>query len=111
VTSSTKPTAETRVSTPVDVVRDTLLHESGLLNPTLEEMGEAHQLAQTVIREVLAHQIVLPDLSAGLQESLRDLADLVADEPETATAEQIHDVAAALRSFIDRHAATQARAR
>lgn len=111
MTSSTNPTAETRAITPVDVVRDTLLLESGLLNPTSEEIGEAHLLAQTVIREVLAHQIVLPDLSAGLQESLRDLADLVADEPETATVEQIHEVAAALRSFIDRHAATQARAR
>ena len=37
---------------------------------------------------LLSEQIGVPELSAGLQESLRDLADLVANDPETATVDQ-----------------------
>lgn len=108
MTSSTNRKAETWApplipTTPVDTVRATLLRESGLLNPNLGEINEAHQLAETVIRDVLSEQIGVPELSAGLQESLRDLADLVANDPETATVDQIHEVAAALRSVLDHH--------
>ena len=71
--------------------------------PQPGEIDEAHQLAETVIRDVLSEQIGVPELSAGLQESLRDLADLVANDPETATVDQIHEVAAALRSVLDHH--------
>ncbi|PCK22008.1 hypothetical protein [Rhodococcus qingshengii] len=85
----------------VGVIRTTLLRESGLLDPGFADIAEAHQLAETVIHDVVADLAHGSKFTTELRATLRDLVDLVASAPETDTVEQVQTVALTLRRILD----------
>ncbi|NMM90386.1 hypothetical protein B2J88_39675 [Rhodococcus sp. SRB_17] len=92
----------------VGVIRSTLLHEGGVLDPGFVDVAEAGHLVETAMGDVVADGAHRSVVTTGLRASLRDLADLVASDPETATVEQVHEVALTLRAILDHAAAATA---
>lgn len=87
------------VSSMIETVAESLLRESGITTPTQSEMDEVRLLAETIVRETV-------DKLAGPRDSLAqrnlvDVTDLVASDPETASVDQIREVAIALRGLLD----------
>lgn len=80
-----------------------ILKEIGIDTPTVAEAAEVRQLAETIVRETVDALAWPRHLSVGMRESLVDVADLVASDPETASVDQIHEVAIALRGLLDLH--------
>ncbi|MFI5436197.1 hypothetical protein ACHMZP_30830 [Rhodococcus baikonurensis] len=87
------------VDSMIDTVANSLLRESGITSPTQSETGEVRSLAETIVRETI-------DTLAGPRDTLAhnnlvDVADLVASDPETASVDQVREVAIALRGLLD----------
>lgn len=83
----------------IATVANSLLRESGINSPTENETEEVRRLAETIIRETID---MLAGSCDGLAYStLTDVTDLVASDPETASIDQIREVAIALRGLLD----------
>ncbi|AKE01188.1 hypothetical protein XU06_30095 (plasmid) [Rhodococcus erythropolis] len=83
----------------ISTVANSLLRESGINSPTENETEEVRRLAETIIRETI-------DMLAGSRDglaysTLTDVTNLVASDPETASIDQIREVAIALRGLLD----------
>lgn len=83
----------------IATVANSLLRVSGINSPTENETEEVRRLAKTIIRETV-------DTLAGSHDdlaysTLTDVADLVASDPETASIDQVREVAIALRGLLD----------
>jgi hypothetical protein len=82
----------------ITTVANSLLRES-INSPTENETEEVRRLAETIIQETI-------DTFAGPRDdlahsALTDVTDLVASDPETASVDQIREVAIALRGLLD----------
>ncbi|PBC35812.1 hypothetical protein CJ178_30615 [Rhodococcus sp. ACPA4] len=95
----TSPLVESMIST----AARSILDEIGIDCPTASESAEVRQLAETIVRETVDALAGPRRLSVGMRESLLDVADLVATDAETASVDQIHEVAIALRDLLDLH--------
>lgn len=83
----------------ITTVANSLLKASGINSPTENETEEVRRRAETIIRETV-------DMLAGPRDNfaystLADVADLVASDPETASVDQIREVAIALGGLLD----------
>lgn len=83
----------------IATVANSLLRVSGINSPTGNETEEVRRLAETIIRETV-------DMLAGSRDglaysALTDVTNLVASDPETASVDQVREVAIALRGLLD----------
>lgn len=83
----------------IAAVANSLLRVSGINSPAENETEEVRRLAETIIRETV-------DTLAGSHDdlaysTLTDVTDLVASDPETASIDQVREVAIALRGLLD----------
>ncbi len=84
----------------ITTVANSLLRESSINSPPAgNETEEVRRLAETIIRETI-------DMLAGSRDglaysTLTDVTNLVASDPETASVDQIREVAIALRGLLD----------
>lgn len=100
----TTPTyASPLVESMISTAARSILEEIGIDCPTAAESTEVRQLAETIVRQTVDALAGPRKLSVGMHESLLDVADLVAGDPETASVDQIHEVAIALRGLLDLH--------
>ena len=83
----------------IATVANSLLRESGINSPTENETEEVRRLAETIIRETIETLAGSHDDLA--YSSLVDVTDLVASDPETASIDQVREVAIALRGLLD----------
>jgi uncharacterized protein (UPF0371 family) len=90
----------------ISAVVETLLRESAVESPTDQDRVEARRLATSVIDNATLTLKAVTGISEWTRNRLTDLATLVADDPETATVEQVQEIAHALQSLLShpRHA-------
>ncbi|TSD40455.1 hypothetical protein FFI94_032670 [Rhodococcus sp. KBS0724] len=100
---TTQTYASPLVESMISTAARSILDEIGIDSPTESESAEVRQLAETIVRETVDALAGPRRLSGGMRESLLDVADLVTTDPETASVDQIHDVANALRGLLDLH--------
>ncbi|MFD6518061.1 hypothetical protein [Rhodococcus sp. NPDC060176] len=100
---TTTPHRSPLIESMICTASTSLLKEVGITFPTDAEMSEVRQLAETIVRDTVDALAGPRDLSVGLRDTLIDVADLVASDPETASVDQIHEVAIALRGLLDLH--------
>lgn len=100
---TTQTYASPLVESMISSAARSILEEIGIDSPTASESAEVRQLAETIVRDTVDALAGPRRLSVGMRESLLDVADLVAGEPETASVDQIHEVAIALRGLLDIH--------
>lgn len=87
------------VDSMIATAANSLLRESGINSPAPHETVEARRLAETIIRETIDTLVGPRDKLA--YSTLTDVTDLVASDPETASVDQIREVAIALRGLLD----------
>lgn len=78
---------------------NSLLRESCINCPTPHETEEVRRLAETIIRETI--DTLVGPRDKLVYSTLTDVTDLVASDPETASVDQIREVAIALRGLLD----------
>lgn len=100
---TTTPHRSPLIESMISTASTALLKEVGITFPTDAEMAEVRQLAETIVRDTVDALAGPHELSVGLRDNLIDVADLVASDPETASVDQIHEVAVALRGLLDLH--------
>ena len=100
---TTTPHRSPLIESMISTASTALLKEVGITFPTDAEMAEVRQLAETIVRDTVDALAGPRDLSVGLRDNLLDVADLVASDPETASVDQIQEVAVALRGLLDLH--------
>jgi len=100
---TTTPHRSPLIESMISTASTALLKEVGITFPTDAEMAEVGQLAETIVRDTVDALAGPRELSVGLRDNLIDVADLVASDPETASVDQIHEVAVALRGLLDLH--------
>ncbi|PBI83772.1 hypothetical protein BKP42_67590 [Rhodococcus erythropolis] len=100
---TTTPHRSPLIESMISTASTALLKEVGITRPTDAEMAEVRQLAETIVRDTVDALAGRRELSVGLRDNLIDVADLVASDPETASVDQIHEVAVALRGLLDLH--------
>lgn len=83
----------------IATVANSLLRESGINSPTENETDEVRRLAETIIQETVDTFACSHDDLA--YSALVDVTDLVASDPETASVDQVREVAIALRGLLD----------
>lgn len=89
------------VDSMIDTVANSLLRESCIYSPTAAESDEVRRLAEIIIQETVDRLASPRDLSIGARDALADVTDLVAIDPETASVDQIREVAIALRGLLN----------
>lgn len=88
------------VDSMIATVANSLLRESGINCPTTpHETEEVQRLAETIIRETV--DTLVGPRDKLVYSTLTDVTDLVASDPETASVDQIREVAIALRGLLD----------
>ncbi|MFE5790549.1 hypothetical protein [Rhodococcus erythropolis] len=100
---TTPPHRSPLIESMISSASTALLKEVGITFPTDAEMAEVRQLAETIVRDTVDALAGPRELSVGLRDNLIDVVDLVASDPETASVDQIHEVAVALRGLLDLH--------
>lgn len=100
---TTTPHRSPLIESMISTASTALLKEVGITFPTDAKMAEVRQLAETIVRDTVDALAGPRELSVGLRDNLIDVADLVASDPETASVDQIHEVAVALRGLLDLH--------
>ncbi|WP_233364564.1 hypothetical protein [Rhodococcus globerulus] len=83
----------------IATVANSLLRESGINSPTKNETEEVRRLAETIIQETV--DTLAGPLDDLAYSTLTDVTDLVASDPETASIDQIREVAIALRGLLE----------
>lgn len=87
------------VDSMIAAVANSLLRESGINCPAPYETEEVRRLAETIIRETV--DTLVGPRDKLVYSTLTDVTDLVASDPETASVDQIREVAIALRGLLD----------
>ncbi|MFK4362763.1 hypothetical protein ABH939_006298 [Rhodococcus sp. 27YEA6] len=100
---TTTPHLSPLIESMISTASTALLKEVGITFPTDAELTEVRQLAETIVRDTVDALAGPRKLSVGFRDNLIDVADLVASDPETASVDQIHEVAVALRGLLDLH--------
>lgn len=91
---------ESATSSLIAAVAETLLRESSVDSPTDQDRTEARRLALTVVSDAALTLEAVTGVSEWTRHRLVDLATLVAADPETASVEQVQEVALALRALL-----------
>lgn len=104
-TSWTSPSAacDNDPTTPplISAVAETLLRESAVDSPHRSGQGaEARRLAVTVVNDAALAFEAPTGISEWTRHRLIDLATLVAADPETASVEQVQEVAHSLKALL-----------
>jgi hypothetical protein len=84
----------------ISAVAETLLRVSAVDSPTDQDRAEARRLAIAVVNDAALTFEASPGLSEWTRNQLIDLAALVAADPETASVEQVREVAHSLKALL-----------
>ncbi|NMM91809.1 hypothetical protein B2J88_47305 [Rhodococcus sp. SRB_17] len=88
------------VDSMIGTVANSLLRERGIYSPTEPETEEVRRLAETIVRETVDKLAGPQDLSTGAHRTPVDATELLSTDPETASVDQLQEVAIALRGLL-----------